>query len=68
MCQVIERGPVTEELVGRLLPFVSKGLGSLNVEYVSGTYMIIGVLGAKIQLSSKVVHSLIESIVMVSYV
>ena len=68
VCQVIQRGPVTEELVGRLLPFVAKGLGSLNVEYVSGTYMIVGVLGAKIQLSSKVVHSLIESIVMVSYV
>ena len=30
--------------------------------------MIIGVLGAKIQLSNKVIHSFMDSIVMVSYV
>ena len=54
VCQVLERGPITEDLIGRLLPFIINGLGTVSVEYKCATYMISGLLASKTQRSTKV--------------
>ena len=56
VCQVLERGPITEDLIGRLLRFIINGLGSVSVEYKCAMYMymISGLLASKTQLSTNV--------------
>ena len=66
VCQVLERGPITEDLIGRLVPFIINGVGSVSVEYKCATYMISGLLAFKTQLSTKVCNALLESIITVS--
>ena len=60
--QVLERGPVTEDIVNRLLPFLLKGLKSSNVDYRASSYVIVSLLASKVKLDKKVTVSLMESV------
>ena len=67
VCGVLERGWVSEGLIGVLLPFIVNGLGSECGEYKCAMYMVSGLLTSKTQLSTKVINSLLELIISVIY-
>lgn len=59
MC-VLERSPVTEELMVSLLPYIVKGLKSCNEDYRASSYMITSVLASKAVLEKRVTLSLLD--------
>ena len=67
VCGVLERGRVSEGLIGVLLPFIVNGLGSECGEYKCAMYMVSGLLTSKTQLSTKAINSLLESIINVRH-
>ncbi len=60
-----DTGTITEELLSRLLPYLVKGLKSLNADYRAGTYMVVSQLAARSTLDTSLCHSLLEVIVKV---
>ena len=51
-----------EEIVGRLLPYLLKGLKSRVVDYRAASYMIVGQLTSKTPLEERLITSLLEAI------
>lgn len=58
----------SEEIIGRLLPYVLKGLKSRVVDYRAASYMIVGQLASKTALEERVATSLIETATKVVYI
>lgn len=65
---VIERGPISEGVVSRLLPFILKGLKSSHDDYRASSYMITSLLATKVKLDIKVTTSLMNSILKVRFI
>ena len=61
-------GPVKEDLLTRLLPYVLKGLKSRNHDYRASSYMIASLMGSKVVMETKVVVTLLEYIMKVGVV
>ena len=59
---VLERGPITEELISRLLPCLLKGLKSSNLDFRAGSYMVVSLLASKVTLDKKLTMSLLDCI------
>ena len=60
---VLEIGAgASEEVIGRLLPFLIKGLKSRVVDYRAASYMILGQLASKATLDERLTTSLLETV------
>ena len=59
---VLERGPITEEFISRLLPCLLKGLKSSNLDFRAGSYMVVSLLASKVTLDKKLTISLLDCI------
>lgn len=53
---------ISEEFIGRLLPYLLKGLKSRVVDYRAASYMIVGQLANKATLDERLSRSLLETI------
>ena len=52
----------SEDVIGRLLPYLMKGLKSRMVEYRAASYMITGQLVSKVNLKETVSAALLEAV------